>query len=141
MEFKVERVGWSEYRDQLDSVRHVVFVHGQNVPVEIERDGTDAVCTHFLATAIDGQPIGTARVDQHGHVGRVAVLEEWRRRGVGRELMEAAVAYLKTAGLPEALLNSQTSASEFYLKLGFEVRGEEFMEAGIPHIAMFKKLR
>ena len=120
---------------------HVVFVHGQNVPVEIERDGTDPACTHFLATAADGQPIGTARVDQHGHIGRVAVLKAWRGRGVGSELMEAVVTYLKTAGLEEALLNSQTSASEFYLKLGFEVRGEEFMEAGIPHIAMFRTIR
>jgi len=140
MQFSVKEVSFETHSDKLFSVRHPVFVIGQNVPEELERDAMDSLCTHFLATDDSGIAIGTARVDAEGHVGRVAVLESWRGRGVGTSLMEAAIDSCAKMGLAEALLNSQTSALEFYMKLGFETRGEEFMEAGIPHVAMFKSL-
>ena len=139
MKFSVEPVTWSTHQPSLHSVRHTVFVIGQNVPPEIEVDALDPECFHFLASDLDGNPVGTARVDHEGHIGRVAVLEAWRGCGVGTALMEAAVECVREQKLPAALLNSQTSAARFYEKLGFAAEGEEFMEAGIPHIAMSKR--
>ena len=140
MQYSVEEVSFETHGEELFSIRYPVFVVEQDVPEELERDAMDPLCTHFLATDESGEAIGTARVDREGHIGRVAVLESWRGRGVGTLLMEAAVQCCVKMGLAEALLNSQTSALEFYLKLGFETRGEEFMEAGIPHVTMFKSL-
>ncbi|MEK7844300.1 MAG: GNAT family N-acetyltransferase [Pseudomonadota bacterium] len=39
-------------------------------------------------------------------------------------------------GMQKAMLNAQMAAIKFYEKFGFQVSGEEFMEAGIPHIKM-----
>jgi predicted GNAT family N-acyltransferase len=36
----------------------------------------------------------------------------------------------------EVILNAQTHAAPFYARHGFLREGEEFMEAGIPHITM-----
>ena len=140
MDFEIQKVDWSTHRDSLYAVRHEVFVVGQNVPEEYEVDGADESCTHFLASDTLGNPIGTSRVLADGHIGRVAVLTPWRGKGVGRALMLASIQRVVELGLPLALLDSQLTAVEFYQKLGFECYGEEFMECGIPHVAMRKHL-
>lgn len=140
MNFQIRQVDWDTDRHELLAVRYKVFVEGQNVPVEIEVDDKDTECIHFLAHDDQGQTIGTARVDRTGHIGRVAVLKEWRHKGVGSALMVASVARLKQDGRTAARLNSQTSAAPFYEKLGFIPHGDEFLEAGIPHVAMSKRI-
>ena len=140
MDYPVHEVNWQTYREQLIAVRFEVFVIGQDVPVDLEQDALDPHCRHFLATC-ESRPIGTARVDSHGHVGRVAVLEEFRGRGIGKAIMLAVIEAMRASHHEQALLNSQTSALGFYRKLGFDVDGDEFMEAGIPHVAMRLQLR
>ena len=141
MSFQIHQVDWATHREALHSVRYEVFVIGQNVPAEEEVDSMDPNCNHFLATDSDSNPIGTARVLADGHIGRVAVLEPWRGKGVGRALMLASLDCVSKLGLTTALLDSQLTAAAFYEKLGFEQVGEEFMECGIPHIAMQKRLQ
>jgi len=141
VEFEIQQVDWETARESLYAVRHEVFVIGQQVPEEYEVDGNDADCTHFLALDSLGKPIGTSRVLADGHIGRVAVLEPWRGKGVGRALMLASIQRVSELGLPQALLDSQITAAEFYQKLGFEPYGEEFLECSIPHIAMRKHLK
>ena len=141
MDFEIHQVDWDTHRESLLEVRYEVFVVGQNVPEEFEVDGADDSCSHFLATDLTGNPIGTSRVLADGHIGRVAVLEPWRGKGVGRALMLASIQRVSELCLPAALLNSQTAAAEFYQKLGFERYGEEFLECGMPHIAMRKHLQ
>ena len=137
---EVARADWTSDRESLLTVRYEVFVVGQKVPVEIEQDELDASCVHFLAQC-DNAPIGTARVDNEGHIGRVAVLEAYRGLGVGSRLMRAAVEEVRSKEIEYALLNSQDSAVEFYRRLGFEPYGQEFVEAGISHIAMKLRLQ
>lgn len=141
MSFEIHQVDWDTHREALHSVRYEVFVVGQNVPAEYEVDSMDPVCNHFLATDPDGNPIGTSRVLADGHIGRVAVLEPWRSRGVGQALMVVSLDCVSNLGLTTALLDSQLTASSFYEKLGFEQYGEEFVECGIPHIAMRKRIQ
>ena len=140
MDFEIHQVDWNTHRDSLYAVRHEVFIVGQNIPEEVEVDGADESCIHFLASDADGNPIGTSRVLADGHIGRVAVLSQWQGKGVGRALMLASIEKVVEFGLPQALLDSQITAAEFYQKLGFERYGEEFLECGIPHIAMRKHL-
>ena len=141
MDFEIHQVEWDTHREFLLAVRYEVFVLGQNVPEEEEVDGADPGCAHFLASDAQGNPIGTSRVLADGHIGRVAVLEPWRGKGVGRALMLASIERVSELGLPAALLDSQITAAEFYQKLGFERFGDEFLECSIPHIAMRKHLK
>ena len=76
----------------------------------------------------------------NGHIGRIAVVKAWRERGVGAGLVGALVEAAREAGLASVDLDSQVHAVGFYQKLGFEAHGEVFMEAGIPHQNMRRKL-
>lgn len=125
-------------------MRQAVFVVEQNIPAELEWDVTDPQCVHALATDGQGNAIGTGRLftdGQMGRVGRIAVLAAWRSRGVGRAIVDALVEEARRRGYATAVLNAQTYAIGFYAKSGFAVAGDEYVEAGIPHIAMARDLR
>ncbi|MEK7303034.1 MAG: GNAT family N-acetyltransferase, partial [Pseudomonadota bacterium] len=79
---------------------------------------------------------GTARLLPDGHIGRMAVLREWRGKGVGSAMLQRILEESSHRGMQKAMLNAQMAAIKFYEKFGFQVSGEEFMEAGIPHIKM-----
>ncbi len=139
---RIERTSWASEveREAMIGIRREVFVVEQEVPIDIELDGADPDCRHLLAFDPDGRPIGTARMHANGHIGRIAVLEVWRKHGIGARLVEALVEAAREAGLASVDLDSQVHAIGFYEKLGFETRGDVFMEAGIPHQNMLRSL-
>jgi len=130
---------WETDRDRMRAIRHPVFVLEQQVPETIEQDAHDAVSSHVMAVRGDVD-VGTGRLTPHGHLGRVAVLKEHRNQGVGRAIMQALIQVARDQSFPEVELSSQMHALGFYQGLGFEVSGEPFMEAGIPHLPMRLKL-
>ena len=134
--FTVLEVSWKESQHALQAIRKTVFIIEQNVPEELEWDGLDAQCLQLLATDSQGQPIGCARFLTSGHIGRMAVLSEWRGRGVGAALLRALLDIAWRQSHPEVFLNAQTYAVGFYEKYGFERLGDEFLDAGIPHFKM-----
>ena len=135
-EFAIRRAVWSEDAPHLQEVRHEVFVREQGVPLELEWDEFDAVSRHVLATSDDGRVVGTGRLLPDGHIGRMAVLPEWRRCGVGSALLTELLTMAREAGHDSVLLHAQAHAASFYAHHGFEPEGEEFLEAGIPHRIM-----
>jgi predicted GNAT family N-acyltransferase len=139
--FRVRRADWSRDCTQLRQIREAVFVVEQGVPVDLEWDGIDAECAHVLAKDSDGLAIGTGRLLPDGHIGRMAVLQPWRHRGVGSALLCELMAIAKERGMREVVLNAQTQASAFYERHGFVAEGESFLDAGIPHLRMRKPLR
>lgn len=135
-DYEVAPVDFEAAREALHAVREIVFIQGQNVPTEIERDALDPRCFHVLARAADGEPIGTGRLTPQRRIGRMAVLEAWRGRGVGDALLRALVSLARERGWPEVSLHSQASATGFYARHGFLPTGPRFMEAGIEHQTM-----
>jgi len=132
--------------DELDTclaIREAVFIQEQRVTPELERDGLDGACRHYLAKRA-GTPVGTARVRRIGRaakIQRVAVLATERGRGIGFALMQAILSDLETdRETDEAVLDSQLSAIGFYVALGFMAEGPEFMDAGIAHRHMRRRL-
>jgi predicted GNAT family N-acyltransferase len=126
---------WSEAKTQAQRIRFAVFVEEQGVPAELEMDELDARCIHALAFE-GSQAIGTGRLLPDGHIGRMAVLKEWRGRGVGAALLVRLVQAARERGDAEALLSAQVHALGFYRAHGFVAYGEVYEEAGIPHQAM-----
>lgn len=139
-DFKVVVADWTQQRDALARVRRAVFIEEQGVPEEMEWDRDDGVSTHWLAVDAHGNPIGCARLLPDGHVGRMAVLPDWRRRGVGAALLAAVTTVARARGDVWLRLSAQTHAVGFYTLAGFERVGREYEEAGIPHIEMRKRL-
>lgn len=142
MSVSIKIVESPEEFDQCFRIRTIVFVEEQEVPLELEMDEYDAVATHFLLR--EGEmPLATARlVDKHGlaKIGRVAVSKEARGRGLGLLLMQAVIDEAKHRGFTESVLDAQTYAVPFYARLGYVAEGEEFDDAGIPHLLMRRKL-
>ena len=134
--FVVRPVNWTAARKQLHEVRRAVFIEEQQVPEELEWDDADERAYHVLALAEDGTAIGTGRLKLDCHIGRMAVLREWRHRGVGSAILELLLDLAEREGCARVKLHAQTHAVRFYARYGFSVTGDEFGEAGIPHRLM-----
>ncbi len=123
------------------AVRHAVFVEGQGISEDRELDGLDGDAIHVVAYD-DGDPIGAARLREPesgtGKVERVAVRSGRRGEGWGRRVMETVHSTAQERGLPELVLHAQTDVEGFYHRLGYRTVGEEFEEAGIPHVEMVR---
>lgn len=129
-------VNWFDKQTELYSVRRAVFIEEQNIAERIEIDGRDPDCFHVLASDTKGKPIGTARMDGNGKIGRMAVLQDYRRQGIGRKMIQALMDYGRKNAITDFHVSSQITAIGFYRKMDFEPFGEEFLEAAIMHINM-----
>lgn len=138
----IEVAGDSPLLADVFALRCEVFVGEQGVPRELELDQHDGEATH-LAALRGAQVVGTLRLLRHqgeAKVGRVAVRAALRRAGIGRRLMERAAAIASERGFAEIVLHAQVSVAGFYRQLGYIEEGDVFDEAGIPHIAMRKRI-
>ena len=138
--FHVVQTNWDKDKKDLINVRTKVFINEQLVPPDLEWDGYDKDCWHVIARSDDGQCIGTARMLYDGHIGRMAVLPEFRKQGVGSALLNALQNIASTQGISDLFLHAQTSAVDFYRHHGYTINSGEFMDAGIPHVTMIKNL-
>jgi predicted GNAT family N-acyltransferase len=140
MSYSIDTAAWPDDRDALRRVRETVFVHEQGVPLAMEWDEHDDHAVHLLARDGQGRPIGTGRLLPDGRIGRMAVLIEWRGHGVGSALLKGLIAAARERGMAQVRLHAQCHALEFYARLGFQVHGDIFDEAGIPHRHMRQAL-
>jgi len=134
--WRVREATWQNDRAALRDIRQRVFIEEQRVPPELEWEAADLTARHLLALTEEDQPIGVARILPSGQIGRMAVLPEWRRQGVGSALLRAALVIASDGGARRPFLHAQSAAVGFYTRHGFHQVGEEFMEAGIPHVVM-----
>jgi predicted GNAT family N-acyltransferase len=137
--WRIELMAWEKARAQAAPIRLVVFVQEQGVPPELEMDEIDAQCIHALAFEGE-QAVATGRLLPDGHIGRMAVLKEFRRQGAGGALLAKLMEAAKSRGDREVLLSAQVHAVPFYEAYGFEVFGAVYEEAGIPHRDMRRHL-
>ncbi len=130
---------WIEARAEAGPIRFTVFVEEQKVPAEMELDEHDAVCVHVIARD-GGRAVGTGRLLPDAHIGRMAVLKEARGTGVGGAMLKTLMEAARARGDKEVALSAQTHAVDFYRKHGFFEEGPEYMDAGIPHQSMRRRL-
>ena len=132
-------MSWERAHQLASPIRFQVFVREQRVPAEIELDDMDAPSLHAIAFENE-KAIGTGRLLPDGHIGRMAILKEWRRRGIGAAILKALIDAAERRGDREIALSAQLHAVEFYRTHGFEPVGDIYEEAGIPHQTMVRAL-
>lgn len=134
-------------------IRERVFVGEQGIADELERDGLDEIAWHLVAWQ-DDVAVGTARVlgldrddnpvppaaSKVARIGRMAVLPEKRRLGIGRRLLDAALELARDHGIESADLSAQEYVVPFYERAGFRAQGDGYLEAGIPHRYMTRRI-
>lgn len=124
-------------------LREAIFVEGQGVPRERERDSEDDIATHFLLIYEKGSSIGVARVVVSGNsavVGRFGVIEKNRCKGAGAFLMREIINYCIDNNFEEITLGAQEHAIGFYEKFNFDIIGNKYIDANIVHFKMRLKL-
>lgn len=130
-------------------LRMQVFVIEQGVPADIEVDDMDGAADTIYAVALHrGQVIATGRLvveaDESGQplarIGRMAVAAEWRRQGIGGQILQLLEGEARRLGLARCMLHAQEYVKNFYAGLGYREQGAVFLEANIPHIEMTREL-
>jgi predicted GNAT family N-acyltransferase len=121
------------------ALRHEVFVVGQDVPEELERDELDAVSDHAVAV-VDDQVVGTGRLLPDGTIGRMAVSSAVRGQGIGAAVLTVLEERARERGLAAVELHAQVHALGFYDRYGYVPFTEVYLEAGIEHRSMRKEL-
>ncbi len=140
--YSIQLVNWASHKGLLSHIRKTVFIEEQKVPQELEWDGQDDSARHILASFQHQQQfitIGCARIifdNDIAHIGRMAVLPQWRKQGAGQKILQYAIHECRIRQIKKIVLNAQTHVLNFYLKAGFEISSDEFMDAGIPHKEM-----
>lgn len=134
--FIVRAANWNLDENAIAKVRHAVFIVEQGVPEALEWEAIDPQCVWFVALSSVGAVVGIVRLTQDGRIGRMAVLPEWRRRGVGQVLVERVLQAAHDLGLSGVHLSAQTHAMSFYARFGFIAEGPEYLDAGISHRSM-----
>ena len=135
----VNKIKNKEELEKAFAVRKTVFVEEQNCPPELEWENEEE-SIHFLAE-LNGIPCGACRwrkTDKGYKLERFAVLPEFRGKRIGQAMVAAVLADLPNDA-SYIYLNAQHHAQPLYARFGFIAEGEEFEEAGIPHVKMVKK--
>jgi predicted GNAT family N-acyltransferase len=132
-------------RDEVDqalALREQVFCVEQGVALAADRDGLDDQAIQIVAVD-DGRVTGTCRVlveDDIGRLGRMAVDAGSRGQGLGAAILAAAERSACDAGARLMRLHAQRYIEDLYAAAGYTPNGEPFVEEGIPHVAMEKRL-
>ena len=123
-------------------LRERVFCGEQGVSLEADRDGRDREAVHLVAICED-RVIGTCRLlfrGREARLGRLAVEPDERGRGVAAAILQEADRVSAATGADRISLHAQTYALDLYIRDGYRERGGHFMEEGIEHVAMEKRL-
>jgi predicted GNAT family N-acyltransferase len=135
----IARLATAEDMPAVFDLRHEVFVVGQDVPEELERDELDAVSDHAVAL-VDGHVVGTGRLLPDGTIGRMAVSSSVRGQGIGAAVLTVLEERARERGLRAVELHAQVHALGFYDRYGYVPYTEVYLEAGIEHRSMRKEL-
>lgn len=143
MSVEIRRIAGAEELEAALDLRHRVFCVEQGVPKHEEIDGRDGEALHLVAVDEDGRVLATCRllfVDRTVQFSRLAVDPAARRQGIATRLLRATDREARVAGARRIVLHAQTYARDLYTAAGYEERGRVFVEAGIEHVAMEKRL-
>lgn len=120
-------------------IRLLVFVHEQGYAEEMEFDDLDKEAQH-LTLYDDQEPVATGRLIEKEPgvylLGRIAVRQEYRKKGVGAALVREMMVRAQNAGAHLLCVDAQCRAEGFYRALGFLSLGDEHMDGHIPHVHM-----
>lgn len=116
-------MSWEKAEPLAAPIRFAIFVE-QPEAAGFELDELDKDCVHAIVYDDGGKAIGTARLMPDGQIGRMAVVKDWRRRGVGAELLDALIGEARRRGLEHVRVMAPVQALEFYRSQGFVADGK-----------------
>ncbi len=129
---------------QILQLRSEVFVVEQDCVYQ-DIDGKDDIALHVLGV-VDHKVIAYTRCFQpsdyfkEASIGRVVVAKSQRKFKRGNQIMNSSITAIKDHYNTMVIkISAQCYLNKFYTNLGFKAIGEEYLEDGIPHIAMIRE--
>lgn len=140
MAYRIATSTFAQHQAGIQQVRRKVFIDEQGIDPALEWDAHDATATFAIALDTQHGVIGTARLLPDGKIGRMAVLPEYRRQGIGTALLLHLLELARQHGHARVYLSAQQTVLNFYSAQGFTPTGAAYIEVGIPHQAMQRLL-
>ena len=135
--------GTPEYRQML-ALRYEILRKPLGLdftPEELKQEENDILIAAFEEEKMLGCCFLTAIDSQGVKLRQLAVQNNLQGKGIGASLMNFAENIARDRGFRTIQLNARKVALEFFEKQGYKVEGDEFIQLGIPHYLMKKKLR
>ena len=126
--------------EDIINIRTDIFVKEQGFKDEF--DEIDKGCSHIVLYD-NAKAIATCRYfSQNGiyHIGRVAIMKEYRGKHLGKEIMNIAEQEIKNEGGEKIEVSAQVRVKEFYKKLGYKEVGQIYFDEYCEHITMVKNI-
>lgn len=131
---------FKELNNDIISIRKTVFEKEQGFQNEF--DEVDQNCSHIVLYD-RAKPIAVCRFFKENemyHIGRVAILKEYRGKHLGNHILHIAEDEIKKEGGQNITVSAQVRVKDFYAKNGYSEDGEIFFDEYCEHINMIKKV-
>lgn len=130
--------------DESIRLRYKILKASLGIEFDIEQLSTEWQDFHLGIFDEDHNLLGclvlSPKSDERLKMRQVAIDENYQHRGLGKQLVAYSEVFAKDKGFQILELNARMNAVPFYDKLDYNRVGEEFIEVGIPHFKMEKKL-
>lgn len=127
--------------DDIIKTRTLVFIEEQGFKKEF--DEVDKTCSHIVF--YDNKiPVATCRYFKENdlyHIGRVAVIKEYRGLHLGNEILKIAETEIKNENGKNVEVSAQVRIKDFYKKLGYKEEGEYYFDEYCEQVRMTKVLK
>lgn len=127
--------------DEAKMIRTAVFCDEQGFNDEF--DTTDYYAKHIIIYH-DDKPVGVGRYftedNKEYHIGRIAVLKDYRKYGYGKKIMDIIENNIKKTNATKIVLSAQCRAKGFYDKCGYTSIGDIYLDEHCEHIKMYKNI-
>lgn len=137
MEYRI----FDKLPDEARCIRTTVFVDEQGFNEEF--DTTDSYAKHIIIYN-NGEAAAAGRYftddGEEYHIGRIAVLKQYRKFGYGKKMMELIENEIKKTGAKKIILSAQLQAKGFYEKCGYKATGSIYFDEHCEHIKMYKDI-
>ncbi|MBR6250347.1 MAG: GNAT family N-acetyltransferase [Bacteroidales bacterium] len=110
-------------------VRIQAMARKHKIPLQAEFDEHDTPQTKYIVVVDDYLPIATCRLyaldDEQVCIGRVVVLPEYRRQGIGTCVVSEAEQWARELGFKSAIVESRDNKVHFYETLGYTINDSQ----------------
>ncbi len=109
-------------------------------PEELAAEKANILIGAFEEEKILGCCMMIREEDREVRLRQMAVLKNLQGKGIGRAILQFAENIARDSGYKKITMHARKSAAGFFEELGYKVCSDEFLEIGIPHYEMEKRL-
>jgi len=135
--------GTKEYQSLLD-FRYINLRKPLNLEwssEDLDNEQNQIHCALFINNQIHGSCLIKSENNKIVRIRQMAISKEFQQKGYGKKLLVFAESLVFKKKFSKIIITARLSALEFYLKSGYKVIGEKFIDVTVESIKMFKIIK